>query len=61
MITHNSEVIIYDGSTIYSEPLKPKNLSEEPAEEIHAFPGISLKETITASNSLWLSPQRLFL
>jgi len=27
MITHNSEVIIYDGEKIYSCPLKPRNLS----------------------------------
>ena len=27
MITHNTEVIIYDGKKIYSEPLKPRNLS----------------------------------
>ena len=27
MITHNTEVIIYDGSKIYSQPLKPRNLS----------------------------------
>lgn len=27
MITHNTEVIIYDGKDFYSAPLKPKNLS----------------------------------
>jgi sugar/nucleoside kinase (ribokinase family) len=27
MITHNTEVLIYDGKTIYTEPLKPRNLS----------------------------------
>ena len=27
MITHNTEVIIYDGKKIYAEPLKPRNLS----------------------------------
>ena len=27
MITHNTEVIIYDGKKIYTEPLKPRNLS----------------------------------
>lgn len=27
MITHNTEVLVFDGKTIYSEPLKPKNLS----------------------------------
>jgi len=27
MITHNTEVIIYDGNKIYAEPLKPRNLS----------------------------------
>ena len=27
MITHNTEVIIYDGRKIYTEPLKPRNLS----------------------------------
>jgi sugar/nucleoside kinase (ribokinase family) len=27
MITHNTEVIVYDGKTIYAEPLKPRNLS----------------------------------
>jgi sugar/nucleoside kinase (ribokinase family) len=26
MITHNTEVIVYDGSRIYAEPLKPRNL-----------------------------------
>ncbi|GMO50227.1 MAG: PfkB family carbohydrate kinase [Treponemataceae bacterium] len=27
MITHNTEVIVYDGSRVYAEPLKPRNLS----------------------------------
>ena len=27
MITHNAEVMVYDGVTTYVEPLKPKNLS----------------------------------
>lgn len=27
MITHNSEVLVYDGETIYTQPLKPRNLS----------------------------------
>ena len=27
MITHSSEVIIYDGKKLYTEPLKPRNLS----------------------------------
>jgi len=27
MITHNTEVIIYDGKKLYAEPLKPRNLS----------------------------------
>jgi sugar/nucleoside kinase (ribokinase family) len=27
MITHNTEVIVYDGKKIYSQPLKPRNLS----------------------------------
>ena len=27
MITHNTEVIIYDGKRIYAEPLKPRNLT----------------------------------
>ena len=27
MITHNTEVIVYDGKKIYAEPLKPRNLS----------------------------------
>jgi sugar/nucleoside kinase (ribokinase family) len=27
MITHNTEVIVYDGIKIYAEPLKPRNLS----------------------------------
>jgi sugar/nucleoside kinase (ribokinase family) len=27
MITHNTEVIVYDGKKIYTEPLKPRNLS----------------------------------
>lgn len=27
MITHNTEVIVYDGKTFYNEPLKPRNLS----------------------------------
>lgn len=27
MITHNSEVLIYDGKTIYTQPLVPRNLS----------------------------------
>jgi sugar/nucleoside kinase (ribokinase family) len=27
MITHNTEVLIYDGKNIYTEPLKPRNLS----------------------------------
>lgn len=27
MITHNTEVIVYDGETIYRAPLKPRNLS----------------------------------
>lgn len=27
MITHNSEVLVYDGDRIYTQPLKPRNLS----------------------------------
>lgn len=27
MITHNTEVLVYDGSTIYRAPLRPRNLS----------------------------------
>ena len=27
MITHNSEVLVYDGSKVYTAPLKPRNLS----------------------------------
>ena len=27
MITHNSEVLVYDGQNIYTQPLKPRNLS----------------------------------
>ena len=27
MITHNSEVIVYDGRTIFRQPLRPRNLS----------------------------------
>lgn len=27
MITHNTEALIYDGKTIYTQPLKPRNLS----------------------------------
>lgn len=27
MITHNTEVLIYDGKKVYTEPLKPQNLS----------------------------------
>ncbi len=27
MITHNSEVLAYDGKTVYTAPLKPRNLS----------------------------------
>ncbi|MCL2671427.1 MAG: PfkB family carbohydrate kinase [Clostridiales bacterium] len=27
MITHNSEVLVYDGVTVYTEPLRPRNLS----------------------------------
>lgn len=27
MITHNSEVLVYDGTTIYTKPLKPRGLS----------------------------------
>lgn len=27
MITHNTEVLVYDGSTYYTSPLKPRNLS----------------------------------
>jgi sugar/nucleoside kinase (ribokinase family) len=27
MITHNTEVLIYDGKTIYTEPIKARNLS----------------------------------
>lgn len=27
MITHNTEVLVYDGKTIYTEPLRPRNLS----------------------------------
>lgn len=27
MITHNSEVLVYDGETLYTQPLKPRNLS----------------------------------
>ena len=27
MITHNTEVLIYDGKEMYTEPLKPRNLS----------------------------------
>jgi sugar/nucleoside kinase (ribokinase family) len=27
MITHNTEVMIYDGKNIYTQPLKPRNLS----------------------------------
>jgi sugar/nucleoside kinase (ribokinase family) len=27
MITHNTEVLIYDGKEIYTQPLKPRNLS----------------------------------
>jgi len=27
MITHNTEVLVYDGSSYYAEPLRPRNLS----------------------------------
>jgi sugar/nucleoside kinase (ribokinase family) len=27
MITHNTEVILYDGETMYASPLKPRNLT----------------------------------
>jgi sugar/nucleoside kinase (ribokinase family) len=27
MITHNTEVILYDGESMYSAPLKPRNLT----------------------------------
>ena len=27
MITHNSEVLVYDGKKIYTTPLRPRNLS----------------------------------
>jgi sugar/nucleoside kinase (ribokinase family) len=27
MITHNTEVLVYDGKTVYTEPLKPRNLA----------------------------------
>lgn len=27
MITHNTEVLVYDGKTVYTSPLKPRNLS----------------------------------
>lgn len=27
MVTHNTEVLVYDGDTFYTEPLRPRNLS----------------------------------
>lgn len=41
LITHNTEVLVYDGQEIYTCPIKERNLSGRTAGEIPPLPAIS--------------------
>ena len=47
MITHNTEVIVYDGNNLYTQPLKPRNLSGRSGRGDTCFSGY-ITERLTA-------------
>lgn len=55
MITHNSEVLVYDGKTVYTQPIKSRNLSGRTGRGDTTFAGY-LNERLTcgvATALLW--------